>query len=267
MGERAVPERHRMGLIARLLLLALLVGGALTLAGARPGRVAAADFAIGATVAVSSETLTYRVAPSLDAAALLVFTRGMVGTITDGPVAADGYTWYEFSTAAWQGVPGWVAGEFLTPAGEVPLNGTLVVQIDGLNLRAAPGLAAPIIAALPAGLRLNIIDGPAEVDGYAWYEVQSLDAALHGWVAGDYLTAPPASTAFAPGDIVVVTIADLNFRERPGLDGPVITTLAYGTVGQIVGGPISADGQVWYQLAATGIEGDGWVIATYLANP
>lgn len=246
--------------------MAALLGG-LALAIGRPQRAAAADFAIGASVAVTSETLTYRNAPSATAPALLLLTEGTVGTITAGPVVADGYTWYEFSMTDREGLPGWVAGEFLTPAGEAPLGGTLVVALDGLNLRAASGLAGPVIAALPAGMRVDLVGGPAEVDGYEWYEVASLDGAMQGWVAGNYLTAPPAGAAFAPGDAVVVTIADLNYRERPGLDGPVRTTLALGTTGRIIGGPISADGQVWYQIAPATADGNGWVSATYLARP
>ena len=203
-------------------------------------------------MAVSSETLTYRVAPGVDAAALLLLTQGTVGTITAGPVVADGYTWYEFSTNEWPGDPGWVAGEFLSPAGEAPFAGTLVVQFDDVNLRAAPGLAGPIVAALPAGMYLDVVGGPVGVDGYTWYEVQSLDATMGGWVVGDFLAAPSASIPYATGDIVFVTIADLNFRARPGLEGPVLTALPYGTIGQIVGGPISADGQVWYQRTAAG---------------
>ena len=266
MGERAAPAWRGAGSFARLLFLTVIIGG-LTLAVARPQRAAAADFAIGASVAVASETLTYRTAPSVEAPALLLFTQGTVGTITAGPIVADGYTWYEFSTTAWGGLPGWVAGEFLTPAGEAPLTGTLVVALDGLNLRAAPGLGGPIIAALPAGMRVNLVGGPAEVDGDEWYEVASLDASMQGWVAGNYLTAPPAGAAFAPGETVVVTIADLNFRERPGLDGPIRTTLALGTTGQIIGGPISADGQIWYQIALATADGNGWVSATYLTRP
>jgi uncharacterized protein YgiM (DUF1202 family) len=266
MGERAAPVRRGAGSFARLLIVTALIGG-LALAIGRPQRAAAADFAIGASVAVTSETLTYRNAPSATAPALLLFTQGTVGTITAGPVVADGYTWYEFSTNEWDGLPGWVAGEFLTPAGEAPLTGTLVVALDGLNLRSAPGLSGPIIAALPAGMRVNLVGGPAEVDGYEWYEVASLDDLMQGWVAGSYLTAAPAGIAFAPGDMVVVTIADLNYRERPGLDGPVRTTLALGTTGQIIGGPINADGQIWYQIALTTADGNGWVSATYLARP
>lgn len=262
------PTRYRTGLAARLLLLALLLAGGLGLTSARPQQVAAADFAIGASVAVASETLTYRAGPSVEAAALLVLLQGERGTITDGPVIADGYTWYELSTTDYSGTPGWVAGEFLTPGGDgAPQGSTLVVQLDGLNLRAAPGLNGPIIAALPAGMRLALLSGPVEVDALSWYEVESLDETLTGWVVGEYLSAPAPAAALMPGDTVVINIADLNFRERPGVDAPVRTTLALGTAATIIGGPISADGLVWYQIAPDGVEGNGWVASTYIAKP
>jgi len=231
-------------------------------------RAQESDYAIGASVAVASETLTYRAEPSVDAAALLVLMQGERGTITAGPVLADGYTWYELSTTDYSGTPGWVAGEFLTPGGDgAPQDSTLVVELDGLNLRAAPGLAGPIVAALPAGMRLALLSGPVDVDDLTWYEVESMDQTLTGWVAGDFLTAPAATAALLPGDAVVITIADLNFRERPGIDAPIRSTLALGTVASIIGGPLSADGLLWYQLALDGVAGNGWVAATYLAKP
>lgn len=266
MRETMTRYRHRIsrGLLTIALLGALMLG----LGGVRGARAQESDYAIGASVAVASETLTYRAGPGVDAVPLLILSQGTRGTITDGPVLADGYTWYGFSTVDYADTPGWVAGEFLTTAGDgAPAGSTLVVELDGLNLRAAPGLNGPIIAALPVGMRLTLLGGPAAVDGYSWYEVESLDQTLTGWVAGDFLTAPAATAALMPGDDVVVTIADLNFRERPGIDAPVRTTLALGTTAQIIGGPISADGLIWYQLALDGVEGNGWVAATYLARP
>jgi uncharacterized protein YraI len=262
------PTRYRAGLAARLLLLAFLLAGGLGFTNVRPQQVAAADFAIGASVAVASETLTYRAAPSIEAAALLVLLQGERGTITDGPVIADGYTWYELSTTDYPGTPGWVAGEFLTPGGDgAPQGSTRVVQLGGLNLRAAPGLNGPIIAALPAGMRLALLSGPVDVDDLSWYEVESLDQTLTGWVVGDYLSAPAPTAALVPGDTVLVNIADLNFRERPGIDGPVRTTLALGTAAEVMGGPISADGLAWYQIAPDGVAGNGWVAANYITKP
>ena len=264
---RETMTRYRHGISRGLLTIALLTVLSLGL-GAVPGaRAQESDYAIGASVAVASETLTYRAEPGVDAAALLVLLQGERGTITDGPVIADGYTWYELSMVDYADTPGWVAGEFLTPGGDgAPQGSTLVVELDGLNLRAAPGLDGPIVAALPAGMRLALLSGPVEVDDLSWYEVASMDQTLSGWVAGDFLAAPAAATALSPGDDVVVTIADLNFRERPGVDAPVRTTLDLGTVAQIIGGPISADGLVWYQLALDGVEGNGWVAANYLTQ-
>ena len=267
---RETVTRYRNGLSRGLLTITLLTAllAACSLSGVRGARAQESDYAIGASVAVASETLTYRAEPGVDAAPLLILSQGARGTITAGPILADGYTWYEFSMVDYADTPGWVAGEFLTTVGDgAPEGSTLVVELDGLNLRAAPGLNGPIIAALPVGMRLTLLGGPADVDGYSWYEVESLDQALSGWVAGDFLTAPAAAATLMPGDAVVVTIADLNFRERPGVDAPVRTTLDLGTVGEIIGGPINADSLIWYQLALAGVEGNGWVAATYLAKP
>ncbi|HUG61673.1 MAG TPA: hypothetical protein VMP03_07500 [Methylomirabilota bacterium] len=47
---------------------------------------------------------------------IAVFFAGTQGAITDGPVYADGYTWWEFSTEGYGpdgAAPGWLAGQFL----------------------------------------------------------------------------------------------------------------------------------------------------------
>jgi uncharacterized protein YraI len=265
MRETVTGYRH--GISRGLVTIALLVAFMLGLGDVGGARAQESDYAIGASVAVASETLTYRAAPSVDAAALLVLMQGERGTITAGPVIADGYTWYELSTVDYSGTPGWVAGEFLTPGGDgAPAGSTLVVELDGLNLRTAPGLNGPIIAALPAGMRLALLSGPVDVDDLSWYEVESLDKTLTGWVVGKYLTAPAPAAALLPGDTVIVTIADLNFRERPGVNAPIRSTLPLGTVAEIIGGPLSADGLVWYQLALAGVQGNGWVAVTYIAK-
>ncbi len=263
--------RAGRGVGARLLAVALLVAVALDLGGARGARAQEADYAIGASVAVAAETLSYRVAPSLDADIILLLPEGTRGTLTDGPVLADGWTWYEFSTAGYGpdgATPGWVAGEFLTPAGDgFPAGSGVMVQLDGLNLRDTPGLGGAVIAALPLGLTLTLLTGPSDADGYRWYEVQTVDVALRGWVAGEFLIAPPPEVNFAPGDTVIVASPDLNLRERPGLDAPIRAVLALGIAAQIIGGPVSADGQEWYRIATDTADGNGWAVGTYLANP
>jgi uncharacterized protein YraI len=75
-------------------------------------------FSIGQQVVVDTDFLNYRTGPSITASVIRVFPGGTQGAVTDGPVSADGYVWYEFSTAGYGpdgATPGWVAGEFLAP--------------------------------------------------------------------------------------------------------------------------------------------------------
>ncbi len=58
---------------------------------------------------------------------------------------------------------------------------------NGLNLREGPGLTFQVLALLPDGTRLEVLDGPQEVDGYTWWRVRTLDDGREGWVAGDFL--------------------------------------------------------------------------------
>jgi uncharacterized protein YraI len=65
--------------------------------------------------------------------------------------------------------------------------GAVVRVVDGaLNLRAAPGLAAPVVRVLPDGTLLTVLAGPTEADNLAWYEVDA-GADGTGWSAGDFL--------------------------------------------------------------------------------
>ena len=65
----------------------------------------------------------------------------------------------------------------------------LVVVVDGLRLRAAPGTdsGSPVIADVAPGAKLEVLDGPVTDDGFDWYRVEPRDpttgVATSGWVA------------------------------------------------------------------------------------
>jgi len=60
----------------------------------------------------------------------------------------------------------------------------------GLRLRADAGVDADVIATLPAGATVSVLDGPTASDGMAWYHVRFGDEV--GWIAageeGEWLT-------------------------------------------------------------------------------
>ncbi len=221
-------------------------------------------------VVVATDDLAFREGPGLDTAVLAVLAYGTSGTITDGPVAADGYNWYAFSSD--NHGTGWVAGAFLAPiasdAGAVMSGDTLVVAGNDLNLRAEPGLTSTIVAALMAGTEVVITDGPVLADGYTWYAVSVPAQGSSGWAAGEFLAPSNGASGFELGDDSVVAADGLNLRDMPTLDGALIAQLVSGTPVLITGGPVVADGYNWYRITVDdGTDTTGWVAGEFLAYP
>ena len=67
-------------------------------------------------VVVADGRLNYRSDPAIGASVLEVLPEGTEGAILDGPIYADGWTWYQIGLPGYGPdgqVPGWSAGEFL----------------------------------------------------------------------------------------------------------------------------------------------------------
>jgi len=77
------------------------------------------NFAVGDAVRVVDGALNLRAQPDLSADVLRVMADNEALLIQDGPVQADGYTWYRVRNYAGEG---WAAGEFLRfdPNGFLP---------------------------------------------------------------------------------------------------------------------------------------------------
>jgi uncharacterized protein YgiM (DUF1202 family) len=117
-------------------------------------------------------------------------------------------------------------------------------------------------------MALTILDGPVTADGYSWYMVEDAAKTMQGWVAGEFLVASPGGSAtFGLGEMVVINGDGLNLRDAPTVAGGVVAQLAAGTEVTIAGGPVAADGYIWYQIGLAGTDGDGWVAGEFLAYP
>jgi len=66
---------------------------------------------IGNMVAVNTDLLTVRDGAGLDAEAVDTVAYGFAATVIDGPVEADGFTWFQIESDE---LTGWVAGAWLT---------------------------------------------------------------------------------------------------------------------------------------------------------
>jgi cell wall-associated NlpC family hydrolase/ribosomal protein L11 len=74
---------------------------------------------------------------------------------------------------------------------------------------------------------------------------------------------PPAQ----PGGIVVGSsvraTANLNCRSNPSISSSIIKTMPSGSIGIVIGGPVSADGYIWWQIQWS--DGTiGWSVQDYL---
>lgn len=126
---------------------------------------------------------------------------------------------------------------------------------DCVNVRETPGLAGKALSCLPDGARLRIIEGPVAADAMQWWRLDGL-----GWAVSSYLTALAPTLEIGSTARVVAGRGDcLNVRSAPARAAPPTDCLADGRSVRITGGPVEADGIVWWRLDA------GWVSGEFLA--
>lgn len=225
------------------------------------------EFITGANVITTSQ-VNLRFEPSLSATVNAALPAGALAAVIGGPRVNEGRTWYPLRTQNYG--DGYVASTFLgfAPVGNPPapkftVGGFVTVNTNGLSLRARPGVAQSAIATIPNGAKLELTVESVAANGYRWWGVYAT-AYGGGWVVQDFLTASTApNPQFNIGDGVVVNTDSLYLRSGPGTGSSVIATMPTGTKGQVIGGPTSANGLVWYQLS-TGF-GQGWAAAQYLS--
>ncbi len=151
-------------------------------------------FAKGADVVVDADALSLRSGPGLWSSIIKTLSRGTALIVSNGPIAADGYAWYEVETRT--GDLGWVAGAYLASAtggggdgGWVPsfaIGSTAVVDTPRLNSRTGPGLSSAVDHVLDGGAKVTVLDGPVSADGYHWYKLETATGDV-GWSIGEGL--------------------------------------------------------------------------------
>jgi len=149
--------------------------------------VTTGSFAIGDTVYVTSDTLNVRSGPGTGYSVIDMIVYGTNGLVIDGPVSADGYTWYEIEYVGGT-TAGWVAGEYLgyVSTGGIVIGSTVYVTSESLNVRSGPGTSYAIESTISYGTEGYVIDGPVSANGYTWYQIEYLGGYV-GWAAGEYL--------------------------------------------------------------------------------
>jgi uncharacterized protein YgiM (DUF1202 family) len=164
-------------------------------AGEFLGAATSGGFAAGEEVAVADGPLNVRDDSTPNGAVLLQLETGETAVVVSGPVAADGFNWYEVEID--DQTSGWVAGEFLTASGgsstgalNFGVGDAVRAGVEDLNFRAEAGLDADMLDTVTFDALFLVQDGPVSADGYTWYQVFNYYYG-EGWVAGELMTLEP----------------------------------------------------------------------------
>lgn len=133
--------------------------------------------------------------------------------IVGGHTCSDGYTWWNIELA--NGTRGWMAegkdnSYYLEPMNflQQSCSGFFsflevgsearVAKVDGSNMRirSQPGFSQDIVAKVPEGTRLTILNGPRCIDGAKWWYIRT-KGGIEGWMTESQNNIPllePASS-------------------------------------------------------------------------
>lgn len=221
-------------------------------------------FVDGEEVTIVVDQTNLRSGPGTDFSILQTLPFGSVFTINDGPVSNGGYTWYKITGDSGLG---WCVETNLEATGggspaEFAVGDQVVVGTDVLNLRAAPGLFASVVARLVTNDGGRVVDGPNRADGYDWYRLQTDQG--NGWAVADYLVARGGQTAaFDAGAMVTVNTDGLRLRSSASLSASVVAVISFGSRLAVVSGPLAQDGHAWYAVSSPD-QGMGWCAGEFL---
>lgn len=229
----------------------------------------AGAYAVGDTLFVREDLVNLRDQPSLKGTIVGSVNFMDEATISDGPMPANGYTWYKIDS---NGIAGWITERYLGNEEDIAKPARLgvgdsvqTIEPEGISLRANPSSDASRLLGLPLGTTGKVIDGPVNASGYNWIKVKT--SLGTGWAAEEYFDIAEASAddepKFAEGDAIVVDTDSLNVREHPDAEGPIKVTLGNGTKGIVLDGPEIANNMSWFLIETD--MGNGWAVSQFLA--
>jgi hypothetical protein len=134
---------------------------------------------------MNTDALNMREAPSTAATWIAALYPGETATVLEGPQQGDGHSWMKISAPSGEG---WAVRSYMMRAegGQLGTGDTARVFDGELNLRAAGSTGAEIIAVLPDATYVEVLEGPADADGFTWFRVSSSRFGT-GWCASEWL--------------------------------------------------------------------------------
>lgn len=236
-------------------------------------------------IVYSRPGIFFRTEPSISGGQINYYPDSITFRVLEGPVCNDNQLWWRVRNYE---AEGWLSQgqvmQMLFPgprpgpqcvAPQAFAAGQPVAFLNGVRLRAEPGLNGLVLTTADPGQSAVIIGGPVCADDINWWQVRFTLAGIvtEGWVAEGqndnlYLILIPAVPptpqpgACAPpyrrlgiGVRAVITYLDddpKNLRAEPDRDSAVITHLLEEIAVDIIDGPVCADGLNWWQVQVVG---------------
>lgn len=136
-------------------------------------------FAIGQRIA-TTRTTNVRASGALGGSLLGTQVTGAKGTLTGGPVTADGITWWQVNYD--EASDGWSGADNFTLSGFVV--GERVEVWRNTNVRSSGKLSGTLLGAQGTGSAGTVIAGPVTADNITWWQV-NYDTGADGWSGAD----------------------------------------------------------------------------------
>jgi uncharacterized protein YgiM (DUF1202 family) len=144
-------------------------------------------FAIGQAFWVKVANANMRSGASTSAGVIKILPQGSQGVVQAGPVAANGYTWYQVVVGS---STGWLATVTMGAApGNPGIPYNVTVRSGPVNVRQYPTLSASVVATVQTGHKGWLTQRTfVNADGHQWAEV-TFDSAreIHGYVSMAYI--------------------------------------------------------------------------------
>lgn len=188
------------------------------------------------------------------------------GFLLAGPYPAGGTEWFQVQAqsreAGWVMIDQFDMADVTAPTSAYDI-GTEVQTVRSTSIRVRPGQPQTVQGTVGAGARLAISVEPVGVTDRTWYGISGGTGVGGGWVDSADIELPPQPIS-SVGQRFRVT-ETMNFRNGAGLGAAVIGSLASGTTGDVIGGPVNSHGYRWWNLR-TESGSQGWAASNWLVR-
>ncbi|MFE8703496.1 SH3 domain-containing protein [Cytobacillus sp. FJAT-54145] len=205
----------------------------------------------GDTVTISSTVLNVREGPGLSYKVLKQVNKGDTFAL----VKEDG-DWLQIDLGSNQ--YGWVANWLVKRNSVQTLSSQVTITTDGLRVRSGPGTTFQVIGTVNSGEKVKVLESSG-----TWLKINTSFG--DGWISKEFTKTQNNQEPVNQKEVEkkttygIVTVASLNVRNSPSLQGSIIGKLKKGEKVQIL-----AEDKEWVKIQFTNQE--AWISSEFLTG-